>query len=73
MRKNKILRSVVLAVVILLSSLILWAQDQPKLNGGEPLTKQDKDYTLSVDVELVQLPISVMDKDGRPVDGHPCP
>src|SRR6185436_907918 len=29
----------------------------------------NQDFTLSVDVELVQLPISVLDANGRPVDG----
>jgi Ca-activated chloride channel family protein len=29
----------------------------------------DRDYNLTVDVELVQLPISVLDKDGLPVRG----
>jgi Ca-activated chloride channel homolog len=50
------LRSSLLAIVIALSSFALWAQ-------------QDKDFTINVDVELVQLPISVMDKEGRLVNG----
>jgi Ca-activated chloride channel homolog len=50
------LRSSLLALTIALSSFALWAQ-------------QDKDFTINVDVELVQLPISVMDKDGRLING----
>jgi Ca-activated chloride channel family protein len=30
---------------------------------------KDKDFTLNVDTLEIQLPISVLDKDGRPVDG----
>ena len=60
------LRSFVFSLVILLSSVIVLAQETP-----QKLEKQDKDkdYTLSVVVEEVQLPISVLDKDGRPVNG----
>ena len=42
-------------MVIVLSAGLLWAQ-------------QNKDFTLSVDVELVQLPISVIDKEGQLVN-----
>ena len=58
------LRSIVSALVVPLCSLILLAQETP-----QRLEKQDKDYVLSVDVEEVQLPISVLDKEGRPVNG----
>ena len=60
------LRSFVFSLVIVLSSFIVLAQETP-----QKLEKQDKDkdYTLSVVVEEVQLPISVLDKDGRPVNG----
>src|SRR5437867_2541333 len=60
------LRSIIFILIVLLSSLILLAQETPqKLEKQE----KDKDYTLSVDVEEVQLPISVLDKEGRPVNG----
>src|SRR3989441_5028166 len=60
------LRSFVFSLVFVLSSFIVLAQETP-----QKLEKQDKDkdYTLSVVVEEVQLPISVLDKDGRPVNG----
>ena len=60
------LRSIIFILIVVLSSLILVAQQTPqKLEKQE----KDKDYTLSVDVEEVQLPISVLDKEGRPVNG----
>ena len=60
------LRSIIFILIVVLSSLILVAQQAPqKLEKQE----KDRDYTLSVDVEEVQLPISVLDKEGRPVNG----
>lgn len=47
----------------MLSSFALFAQDRSQVQ------KQGKDYTLSVETLEVQLPISVIDKEGRPVDG----
>ena len=55
-----------LIVILLLSAFALTAQDRP-----EP-QKQDKDkedFTLKVPILEVQLPVSVIDKEGRPVDG----
>jgi len=36
---------------------------------GQDVAHQDKNYAVSVDVQLVQLPVSVLDKDGRLVNG----
>ena len=52
--------------LVLLSSLVLVAQDTPQRGD---IQKENKDFTLSVDVELVQLPVSVLDKEGHPIDG----
>jgi VWFA-related protein len=41
------------------------AQDRAQPQKQE----KDKDFTLNVDTLEIQLPISVLDKDGRPVDG----
>jgi VWFA-related protein len=51
---------------ILLSSFVLLAQDRPQ---PQRQTKDKDDFTLRVEALEVQLPISVLDKDGRPVDG----
>src|SRR5262245_58814273 len=51
---------------ILLVSASFLAQDRPQV---QKQGKDGKDYTLSVETLEVQLPISVLDKDGRPVDG----
>src|SRR6266699_805454 len=59
------MRKSIFALVIGLSSVILLAQDRAQPQKGQ----QDKDYTLSVETLEVQLPISVLDKEGRPVDG----
>jgi VWFA-related protein len=49
-------------------ALIVRAQQNQQQNQ-DALKKQDGNFTLNVDVELVQLPVSVMDKDGAPVNG----
>ncbi|MBI4472205.1 MAG: VWA domain-containing protein [Acidobacteria bacterium] len=57
------LRSSIFALSVFLSTLVLLSQERGQIQ------KQDKDYVIKVDVELVTLPVSVFDKDGRPVDG----
>ena len=59
-------RKSIAVFAILLSSFLLAAQDRPP-----QLQKQDKEpgYTLSVETLEVQLPVSVLDKEGRPVPG----
>jgi VWFA-related protein len=58
-------RKFVFPLVLLLFSCALIAQDRPQPQ------KQDKDkqYTLPVEILEVQLPVSVLDKEGRPIDG----
>src|SRR2546422_5293538 len=58
-------RKIVFLLVISLSSLVLLAQDRSQPQK----TDKDKGYTLSVETLEVNLPISVLDKDGRPVNG----
>jgi Ca-activated chloride channel family protein len=36
---------------------------------AQDVRHDDRDFTFSVDVQLVQLPVSVLDKDGHPVSG----
>jgi len=61
------LRAFIIGLVLTLSCAVLIAQETPQ---QEPQTQKrgNNDFTLSVDVELVQLPISVLDKEGRPVN-----
>jgi len=47
-------------IFLLLSAVVISAQEPPQ---------QDKNYTVNVDVQLVQLPVSVLDKGGHPVGG----
>src|SRR5438046_5758622 len=58
-------RKTAFTVAIVLFSLVVCAQErrQPQKNQG------DKGYTLSVETLEVQLPISVLDREGRPVNG----
>src|SRR5436309_5195543 len=58
-------RKTAFTVAIVLFSLVVFAQErsQPQKNQG------DKGYTLSVETLEVQLPISVLDREGRPVKG----
>jgi len=57
------LRKSIFASLVFLSAFALLAQER-----SQP-QKQGKDYTLSIDTTEVQVPISVLDKEGRPVDG----
>src|SRR5437879_5057980 len=58
-------RKTIFIVFICLSSVVLPAQDRSQPQKNE----NDKNYTLSVETLEVQLPISVLDKEGRPVNG----
>lgn len=57
------LRKSLFAIAILLSSLAASAQERPQT------PKPDNPFTLSIETLEVQLPISVLDKEGRPIDG----
>src|SRR5438128_4615244 len=58
-------RKATFILLVCLFSVVLLAQDKPQ----QP-QKSDKDnYTLSVETLEVQLPISVLDKEGRPING----
>jgi Ca-activated chloride channel family protein len=59
-------RVIVFLVTILASALFLMGQGAPQ--RGE-VQKQDNDFAIIVDVEEVVLPISVLDREGRPVNG----
>jgi Ca-activated chloride channel homolog len=61
-------RAIIIGLLLAICSAIVVAQEKPQ--PQDQLQKQNnQDFTLSVDVELVQLPISVLDAKGRPVDG----
>lgn len=64
---NRMLRALIVGLVVALSSVVLVAQETPQQE--QPQKNANNDFVLSVDVELVQLPISVLDKEGRPVNG----
>jgi Ca-activated chloride channel homolog len=53
---------------VILSSLVVAGQDKPAQPQKDQKDK-DSPYTLSVEALEVQLPVAVLDKDGRPVDG----
>jgi Ca-activated chloride channel family protein len=59
------LRKAILGFGLSFFSFVLLAQDRSQPQKQD----KDKDYTLSVETLEVQLPVSVLDKDGRPVDG----
>src|SRR5215470_12190242 len=52
-------------IALCFSTLVLAAQDRQQPQKGQ----NDKDYSLKVETVEVSLPVSVLDKDGRPVDG----
>jgi Ca-activated chloride channel homolog len=53
------------SIAIVLCSVFLLAQDKPR---SDLQKKDNKDFTVVVDTTLIQVPISVFDKDGRPVN-----
>jgi Ca-activated chloride channel homolog len=59
-------RKTLFALIFCLFSFAVLAQDRP---NQPQKNDKDKGYTLSVETLEVQLPISVLDKEGRPVDG----
>jgi VWFA-related protein len=60
------MRKLFVGLTILLSSFGLLAQNRSQPQKQE---KQDDEGTLRIETLEVQLPISVLDKEGRPVDG----
>src|SRR5262249_1101790 len=58
------LRKSIFGLGVLISSFVLLAQDR-----SQPQKQGKDDYTLSIEALEVQLPISVVDKEGRPLDG----
>src|SRR5689334_16528565 len=52
-------------IALCFSTLVLGAQDRQQPQKGQ----NDKDYSLKVETIEVNLPVSVLDRDGRPVDG----
>jgi Ca-activated chloride channel family protein len=59
------LRKFAFGFVLLLCSIALLAQDRSQPQKDD----KNKPFTLNVETLEVQLPISVLDKEGRPVDG----
>src|SRR5215471_16122614 len=54
-----------LILALCVSTLVVSAQDKTQPQKGQ----NDKDYSLKVETVEVNLPVSVLDKDGHPVDG----
>jgi Ca-activated chloride channel homolog len=61
-------RAIIIGLLLAVCSAVVIAQETPQPQD-QPRKQNNQDFTLSVDVELVQLPISVLDAKGRPVDG----
>jgi Ca-activated chloride channel family protein len=65
---NSMSRAIFIGLLLAICSAVVIAQETPQ-TPDQPRKQNNQDFTLSVDVELVQLPISVLDAKGRPVDG----
>src|SRR5262245_40355628 len=64
------IRSTLFFISFFLCALVLLAQNSTRSSQqtpqqGEAIPKKDKEYVLSVDVQLVTLPVSVLDSKGR--------
>jgi len=62
-------RAIIIGLLLAVCSALVIAQESPQQPQNQSQKQNNQDFTLSVDVELVQLPISVLDAKGRPVDG----
>jgi Ca-activated chloride channel family protein len=56
-----------MALALVSLSILVLAQSPQQTPSGE-VQKQDKGYVISVDTTLIQVPVSVHDRDGRPVN-----
>src|SRR6516162_1851314 len=62
-------RSIVLSVLLIGCSVFVLAQNpQQTPTSGDVQKQGNKDYVISVDTTLIQVPVSVHDKDGRPIN-----
>src|SRR5689334_10893812 len=62
-------RVIIISVVVLAFSMLVLAQNPaPAPQSPESLKKQDGQFKISVDTTLIQIPVSIHDKDGRPVN-----
>jgi len=59
-------RVIAVPLAIILSSFLLLGQDTSKRTDLQK--KDNKDFTVVVDTTLIQVPVSVFDKDGRPIN-----
>jgi Ca-activated chloride channel homolog len=63
------IRSLIAAAAVCLLTLTLGGQNGPKLQDSP--TAPDDNFTLNVNVHLVQLPVSVTSRDGKSLDNLP--
>jgi VWFA-related protein len=62
-------RIIAISAILASFSVLLLAQNPPQQPASGELQKQDKGgFVLRTDATLIQIPVSVHDKDGRPVD-----
>jgi VWFA-related protein len=61
-------RLIALSLLVICCSILVLAQTPQQTQPGEVQKQGNKDYVISVDTTLIQVPVSVHDKDGRPIN-----
>jgi len=61
-------RIIAISTILVSFSFLLLAQNPPQKPAGDQVQKDQGGYVIRTDTTLIQIPVSVHDKDGHPVN-----